>query len=218
MDIQNCHTLLFDMDGVLIDSRQAVESFWRGIAEPYHITLSTEDIESHIIGCKADLTIDRLFAFLDSSARDDVMAQLKISELNQTYTEVPGAVELIRKVKEHGYQLGLVTSAESFKVREVIRQLNLEGIFDQIVSSRDVLQGKPAPDCYLLAARCFQQDSRYCIVFEDSISGVQSAVRAGAICIGINHDRDLLLKHGAAMVYPDFKDSKLLELLIGNSL
>lgn len=74
-------------------------------------------------------------------------------ESRLTYTEVKGVTAFLRALKQHHVQTALVTSAEPRKVRHVVDQLGLDGLFSAIVTSDDVKKGKPDPQCYLLAAQ-----------------------------------------------------------------
>jgi beta-phosphoglucomutase-like phosphatase (HAD superfamily) len=97
----------------------------------------------------------------------------------------------------------LVTSSWRARVEHVLQQHNLTSVFDSIICRDDVRSGKPAPDAYRLAAAQLERQSDECLVFEDSVSGVQSAISSGALCVGIGED-STLTDHGAARVYADF--------------
>jgi HAD superfamily hydrolase (TIGR01509 family) len=212
MNINPSNVILFDMDGVLIDTKYSVEKFWRQLSAEYGIILSPDDFENYIFGCTAKRTLDHLFPQLNDSETRDILKKLERFELDQIYSEIPGVTDFIKSIQARGFVCGLVTSAEPFKVNEVCGQLNIKGLFDKIVTSYDVTQGKPAPDCYLMAIQQFGKKSDTCIIFEDSVIGVQSAVAAYATCIGINQNSQMLLKHGAAAVFENFCNQDLHQL------
>ena len=66
---------------------------------------------------------------------------------------MPGSIEFIRMLKEHGVQIGLVTSSDNAKVKRAFRLLHLDNLFDTLVTADRITQGKPDPMCYLLAAK-----------------------------------------------------------------
>nr|WP_256659038.1 HAD family phosphatase [Pseudomonas sp. R4-39-08] len=125
--------------------------------------------------------------------------------------------ELISQLRERSVPLALVTSSWPARIAYVLEQHGLETSFDCRVSREDVSNGKPAPDCYQLAARKLNTPINECLVFEDSVSGVQSAVSSGAWCIGIGSDVSLS-NYGAKAVYTDFNTLPTIERLTPTSL
>jgi len=201
-----CLAVLFDMDGVIVDTYQSVTAFWQRLAATHRVHLTQEDFDQHIYGCPAIHTLDSLFSQLGSDERRAVIEQMAQYEIHLAYTGVPGAVEFVRALKQRDIPLALVTSGERWKVDAVCSQLGLEEWFDALVTASDIRLGKPHPDCYLLAAQSLNTPPERCIVFEDSISGAQAAVAAGALCVGIQSSTLALalLEAGASCVVPNF--------------
>jgi sugar-phosphatase len=208
----NYKAILFDMDGVIVDTRHSVIAFWEALATTYRITLTSADFDQHIHGCPATYTLDTLFPRLSSQARRAFLTELASYEDGLSYTEVPGATTLLRTLRRHHIPTALVTSAEQRKVSEVLRQLGINGMFIVQVTAGDIQHGKPNPECYLQAARYLQQPPAACIVFEDAINGVKAAVAAGTLCIGVQamSAASALRQAGAYAVVPDFTLVKLL--------
>jgi HAD superfamily hydrolase (TIGR01509 family) len=204
--------ILFDMDGVIIDTEQSVTAFWQKVAETYHVHLTQADFNQHIYGCPADHTFDIFFPHLDETERQSIFKQMAHYETNLTYTEMRGAVAFLRALKNHGIPTAIVTSGDRWKVSEVTRQLGIKEMFTVQVTTNDIQKGKPHPQCYLLAVQYLQKSPERCIVFEDSISGVKAAVASGALCIGIRPQNMSapLLQAGARHVVPDFSSIRLL--------
>ena len=99
---------------------------------------------------------------------------------------MPGSIEFIRMLKEHGVQIGLVTSSDNAKVKRAFGLLHLDNPFDTLVTADRITQGKPDPMCYLLAAKDLNVSPEDCIVFEDSFNGIQSGKDAGMRVIGLS--------------------------------
>ena len=97
-----------------------------------------------------------------------------------------GSIEFIRMLKEHGVQIGLVTSSDNAKVKRAFGLLHLDNLFDTLVTADRITQGKPDPMCYLLAAKDLNVSPEDCIVFEDSFNGIQSGKDAGMRVIGLS--------------------------------
>ncbi|TDV61819.1 HAD superfamily hydrolase (TIGR01509 family) [Pseudomonas sp. LP_7_YM] len=191
------------MDGVLIQSREVIERAWTGVAHEYGITVSEKFIKDHIHGRPGEYTLRTLFGDFDPSQRYNIKQQVDAAEENALCKLVPGVSRLIDQLRESKVPLALVTSSWPERIDNVLQQHGLEGAFDYVISREDVPNGKPSPECYELAAEKLNCQSRQCLVFEDSSSGVRSAVSSGALCLGIGTDPSLLVE-GAAAVYVDF--------------
>jgi HAD superfamily hydrolase (TIGR01509 family) len=205
IDLSDYRAALFDMDGVIVDTADAVVCFWQQIAQRYGIRLSEDEIATDVHGRPARGVLDALFPWLDASERKEVHVLMREYELADSYNAVPGAVELVKTLRRHGFPTALVTSGEPAKVDTVLRQLGLEGTFDAVVTADDVQIGKPDPQCYRLAARRLGVGPEDCVVFEDAVSGVRAAVAAGAACVGIGgpEAEESLMAAGAIAVVPN---------------
>lgn len=99
---------------------------------------------------------------------------------------LPGVADFVRQAATDGLKLAVATSADRIKLKVNLWEIGLdESRFDALVTGSDVEHKKPAPDLFLKAAEELGLPPRDCIVFEDAISGVQAAKKAGARCIGI---------------------------------
>lgn len=198
--------ILFDMDGVIIDTQHSVTEFWQIVAGEQGVRLTEADFQQHIYGCSLRHTFDVLFPQLDQSTERGILERMELYELNLIYTAIPGAVKLLRSLKQAGVPLALVTSAFPWKVDLVMRQLELEGVFTTRVTATDIQRGKPHPDGYLLGAERLGFPAQHCLVFEDAVGGVQAAVAAGAACIGVRppETAPALTAVGAFHTIPDF--------------
>jgi HAD superfamily hydrolase (TIGR01509 family) len=127
-------------------------------------------------------------------------------ETHDSYQAVPGAVRLLQLLRRGSIPTALVTSGQPWKVRAVMDQLGIAGLFAAEVTASDIAEGKPHPECYLLAARALGVVPERCLVFEDAVSGVDAAVAAGAVCIGVAESgrAHILAAAGARYIVPDF--------------
>lgn len=112
-----------------------------------------------------------------------------------------------RLLSETGITIGIVTSGWRYKIDRIIALLDARGAISVIVERDDVKRGKPWPDPYLLAIERLNIPADSALVFEDSTSGVTSAVRAGAFCVGIGGQS--LLAYGAKCTIADFSHVRL---------
>ncbi len=193
--------ILFDMDGVVIDTHASVEHYWNRLADAHGVRLSVDDFERYIHGTPARSTLDRYFAMLDEAEKDRVAEDLLVYEDHLDYALMPGVLDLLRGLRE--VPTALVTSGTQRKVDAVFSRLPLADCFNTIVTADRVQRGKPDPECYRLAAERLAVEPERCLVFEDSRSGTLAALAAGATVIGVGKT-DMLLEVGAARVIADF--------------
>ncbi|MGF6113063.1 HAD family hydrolase [Pseudomonas frederiksbergensis] len=191
------------MDGVLIQSRDVIEFAWTSVAGRYGVAVDPAFITEHIHGRPGGHTMQALFGQFDEEQRVAIKQEVDAVEQVSTCALVPGVATFIAQLKECAVPMALVTSSWRARVDNVLQQHNLTAVFDSIICRDDVRSGKPAPDAYRLAAAQLERQSGECLVFEDSVSGVQSAISSGALCVGIGDD-STLTDHGAARVYADF--------------
>jgi HAD superfamily hydrolase (TIGR01509 family) len=222
-DFMTYQAVLFDMDGVVVDTNQSVTRFWLELADQHQIQLSQTDFEENIYGCTASHTLGVLFPQLTAGQRQAVFDWLAVYEDNLAYQPIPGAIGLLRVLRKHEIATALVTSGDRAKVRAVSQQLGLAGLFTKQITVEDVEQGKPHPECYQRAAAALRVSPERCVVFEDAVSGVQAAVAAGALCVGVQQGRlaDLLRRAGARTTVPDLRPVRVkhtsagLQLVVG---
>jgi sugar-phosphatase len=203
--------VLFDMDGVVIDTRQSVTDFWQDVAAEQNVTLTPDDFDLHIHGVPAVATLRALFPGLPPEKDGEFHERVIRYELGLRYEEVAGVRALLRSLKAEGVKTALITSGMSWKVEEVSRQLALGGLFDVILTAADIERGKPDPACYLAAAAKLRVAPAECVVLEDTVSGVRAAVAAGMACVGVQTGRlaDRLIAEGVRHIVPDFTTARL---------
>ena len=136
-------------------------------------------------------------------------------EETMDFPEVKGAVRFLHMLKTKGYRVGLVTSSYRIKIERALKLMDIEKVFDTIVTADRITSGKPDPMCYLLAARDLQVDPGECVVFEDSFSGIQAGTVAGMRVIGLaTTNPEEAIGDKVSAVIPDFsRPEKILELL-----
>lgn len=199
--------VIFDMDGVVIDTRKPIEAFWYKIADEYNIVITTEIMERQIHGCPARQTIYTLLPDLSAKQKEELFERCEHFETTMDYVAMAGIKELFASLKEYLIPVALVTSSLPPKVANVIKKLALEEVFDTIVTSDLVEKGKPDPACYILAARKLNANPENCIVFEDAVSGVRASTGAGMFTVGVggSYQSSMLRQAGASEVIANFE-------------
>lgn len=181
--------LIFDMDGVIVENHEWHFRAWIEFCRQYGITLTQEEFYTKIFGGTNHDLLTRLFE--GSLSNDDIerMGEEKEAIYREMYAPhiqpVPGVVEFIGLARDKGIKTALATSAPSSNVSFTLERTNLTGSFDVMVDSSHIKHGKPHPEIYLKAAALLNLEPRQCIVFEDSLSGITSALSAGCNVIGV---------------------------------
>ena len=181
--------LLFDLDGTLLDTEKYYQATWREAARRYGVDLTREKaLELRSLGSPyvrawfRELTGREGMYEIIHGCRLELM-QKKIAECGIPLKA--GAPEALQRLKEAGWRMGIVTAGPKDRADEYLRQVGIRGFFTDIISSRDVPFGKPAPDSYQYA--CAQMNVPCGAVFavEDSPNGIRSAASAGCRAIMI---------------------------------
>ncbi|MCM2322719.1 MAG: HAD family phosphatase [Oligoflexia bacterium] len=182
-------TILFDMDGTLVDTEpSAAEAVTRCFAG-WGITLSAEDA-TVVAGVTWAAAFSYLFAKypvpvpLDSAMRT-VMDEYRQS-IERELHEVPGSTEAVRSLAQAGqFRLGLVSGSNRSDILWAMKKLGLEDCFEIILGAEDYARSKPAPDGYAKALQVLAGEARQGLVFEDSRPGIESALAAGLWVVAI---------------------------------
>ena len=160
--------------------------------------LSAYDLDRHVFVRLASHTLDAPYADLGAADREEVHAELDRYEAALSYKEIPGVTRLLSELVTLGVPSALVTGANPRKADGVISQLGLQSFLAARATAADVDRGKPDPEGYLLAARRLGVAPERCVVFEDAISGVRAAAKAGTLCVGVGptHTEAADVEHG----------------------
>lgn len=196
------------MDGVLIDSNTVIEKAWIEASKLYGISITEGDIVKHIHGQPGTHTIKTLFGHLSIKEQKSVQAYIMHAKNTADYDLILGVSELILALAAAKIKVGIVTSGWREKIDRVMAMLHIENCISVIVDRDDVTRGKPYPDPYLLAAKRLMLPPTETLVFEDSISGITSAVNASTYCVGIGNAE--LIQHGAQTAIANFSKVKVM--------
>lgn len=182
--------VLFDHDGTLVNSEGLHFQHWQMVLAGHGIMLSAATYISRIAGLP---TIDNARWLVDAFNMDTDYKTLERQkhEVTLNYLEssafplLPGALEAIGFFRGAGLKTGIVTGAKRIGANSTIAAHELAESIDVLVSAEDVENGKPAPDCYLLAMEKLGLQPADCLAFEDTAPGVAAASAAGLTCCAI---------------------------------
>jgi beta-phosphoglucomutase-like phosphatase (HAD superfamily) len=199
--------VVFDMDGVLIDS----EPIWRGVEREVFARLGVEltaaDLEE-TMGVRIPEVVDLRYGRtpwngLSRAEVVDVILEGVASVIEETGRWNPGAVEAVSYVKDLGLRVAVSSSSPMRLILAVLARAGMLERFDVIRSAEHEERGKPDPAVYLSTARELGVGPERCLAVEDSAAGVRSALAAGMVCVALAEDEsDDDRGHGAAVVLP----------------
>ncbi|MBQ7540569.1 MAG: HAD family phosphatase [Bacteroidaceae bacterium] len=195
-------TALFDLDGVLIDTEPQYAVFWGNIGREFLPEMP--DFANRIKG-KSLVDIFDMFFPGNHEAQQRIKQRLLASERNMSYLLFPHVLEVVEGLKALGVNVAIVTSSDASKMQSLYASHpELRTVFGKIFTAENVTRSKPAPDCYINAARAMNTDVSRCIVFEDSTNGLISARDAGTHVVGLTTTMSKeLVSQYADEVYPD---------------
>ncbi|SVC07076.1 uncharacterized protein METZ01_LOCUS259930 [marine metagenome] len=182
--------ILFDMDGVLIDSEPLfLDAINRIILEESQAPISEDENENNLIGTTVNQTWDRLreLRTLTKSTPEYISRYDAVVKevLSQKLEPQPGVVDLLQECTNRGLPKAVASSALKEWVNLKLTSIGLQGSFETILGGDDVVNGKPEPDIYLLAAKQLGLEAKECIAIEDSPVGIKAAVASGAYTIAV---------------------------------
>lgn len=209
--------LLFDLDGTLADTDPTHYQTWKDVLQGYGLEIDPAFYKANFSGRLNLEIIQDLLPHL-SLEEGQALSDRKEAEFRDRASELtpmPGLVNLLQWMDERHLKRAVVTNAPAENAQFMLRVLKLEAVFPLVVLGEEVAFGKPDPMPYQVALTRLSVKAEQAIAFEDSPSGIRSAVGAGIPTVGIasTHDPELLTTLGAQLVVPDFADDALLNWL-----
>jgi HAD superfamily hydrolase (TIGR01509 family) len=209
--------LLFDLDGTLAETDSLHLPTWVDVLRPYGIELDEAFYRERISGRSNSKVVKDLLPYL-STGEGRRLADAKEASFRERAHELeplPGLLDFMEEAKNRGLSLALVTNAPEENVEAILLALRLGEYFDEVVLSEEVGPVKPDPAPYRAALDKLGGAPEEALAFEDSTSGIASAVGAGIPTVGIasTQDPEKLLRAGAFTVARDFTDPRLPKLL-----
>lgn len=202
--------VIFDMDGVIVNSNPYVIRAWEDFCREHKVELSSEKLASLVFGRTTRDTVNGLLGKECSSAfiqetGEKLDGQIR-NEMRGTIQALDGLENLLKSLKDEGIRIriAIATSAPPENVEVVLNETQLGAYFEAILDQTDVTHGKPHPEIYRKTAQKLNIDPKRCVVIEDSISGVQSAKRAGMSVVAIT------TTHPAVELRPELEKSDLI--------
>ncbi len=194
--------ILFDLDGVIFDTEHFYTDFWAKQGKTFRGDV--KDLEMKIKGRGLKDIFQEFFP--NEAIQQKIVCELKSMEKQMTFQYINGAEKFIRMLISRNEKICLVTSSKKDKMHNVfVSRPEIKQYFPLMITSDDIKHSKPSPDCYLKAAELCCVDVRNCVVFEDSLAGIEAAKLAGMRVIALSTSYPKSDLQGKAdMVIDDF--------------
>lgn len=198
--------VLFDMDGLVLDTEKLYTRFWQEAANSLGYPMTREQA----LGMRSlnrGAGLKKMQSYFGPDVDYDVIRSKRIELMDafvkqEGVTLKPGIHELLNYLKEHNIKTAITTSSPLERTRQYLKSVGLEESFHELVSGYMVEKGKPEPDIYFYAAKKLGVEPEHCMVLEDSPAGILAAFRAGCLPVMIP-DQDKPDEETKALLYAE---------------
>lgn len=198
---------IFDLDGVIVDTAKYHYLAWKKTAKSLDIHFSEVENEQ-LKGVSRIRSLEKILEWGGKSLPQDEFDAVLV-EKNEDYLSyiagmtaeeiLPEVPRVLHYLKEHGQPIALGSASKN--ARTILQQVGLIDLFDSIVDGTNVTNAKPDPEVFLQAAEGLNMDPEDCVVFEDSLAGIEAANTGGMLSIGVGKPEVLT---DAQYVFQDF--------------
>lgn len=205
----NTKGFIFDLDGVIVDTAKYHYLAWKNLATSLEIPFSEAQNEQ-LKGVSRVASLHKILTWGAISLSEEAF-NATMNEKNEEYLSyiskmttseiLPDVVRVLDFLKETNQKIALGSASKNARI--ILDKVALKEYFETIVDGTNVTKAKPDPEVFLNAAEGLQVPPNQCVVFEDSVAGIQAANTAGMISIGIG---DKTVLHEADHVFRDFTE------------
>lgn len=177
--------VIFDMDGLMLESELLHFKAYKEAIQNFGIVLNWKDYLPYLGISDKDISrniIKRFKLSISEGSLINIKSKIYLTYLKNEIMPKKGLLNLINLLFNDNLLLAVASSSTSEEIETILSKFKIRRFFKEIISAEEVIQGKPSPDIYLLAAEKLKVKPENCLVLEDSINGVISAKKAGMRC------------------------------------
>ncbi len=188
---------IFDLDGVIVDTAVFHFQAWRRLAQKLGGDF-TEEQNEQLKGVSRVDSLNKIIEWTSATVSDEEFQTLMV-EKNEWYLELvqglgpqdalPGALNFLQTAYDQGVRIALGSASKNAPM--ILEKLGITPLFTAIIDGNNVVNGKPHPEVFLKGAEALGLEPSECVVFEDSIAGVQAAKTGGMSSVGIGNAETL---------------------------
>ena len=182
------NAVIWDLDGVIADTAPFHFLAWQRVARDRGITFTEIDFKQTFGKRNPEIIAEKFSPGLTSAEietlsihKEEIFRRIA----KQSIKPFPGVLNLLLSLKSAMWKMALASSTPAENIRLIVGALGIAGLFDTVVSDKDVSRGKPDPEGFLLAASRLEVLPIDCVVIEDAVAGVRAAKAAGMKCIAV---------------------------------
>lgn len=180
--------VIFDMDGVIVDNMPYHRKAWAKFFEMYDPPMILEDFIQHMGKSNEDL-LTILFGRKITEEEIRSLGGKKEALYREIYNPdvapLPGFIDFLKVLKKNHVKTAVATAAPKVNLDFLLEHIDVRNDFDVLIDDSEVDKGKPNPEIYMKAAKRLGFPPECCLVFEDSLAGIQAAINAGMKVIGV---------------------------------
>ena len=215
MQIAAC---IFDLDGVIVDTAKYHFLAWKRLADQLGIRFTEEDNE-RLKGVSRMASLEIILEI--GNRKPDDNRKLEYATLkNKWYVEfinkmtpdeiLPGSIDFIKELRNANIRIAVGSASKNTPM--ILERVGILELFDAVADGNNIGKAKPDPEVFLKAAEMVGTDPVNCVVFEDAVAGVQAALNAGMMCIGIGSAKVLTEAHAVVKGLNEMNLARLLEI------
>ncbi|MDX1830110.1 MAG: beta-phosphoglucomutase family hydrolase [Lutibacter sp.] len=183
----NAKGLIFDLDGTIANTMPNHFKAWRKAVSPYGIDFN-EELFMSLTGMARTATINKLNQLFNTKMNPEIVGEIKNEYFNLLVSETKEIEVVANVIREFHNKLPMAigTGSTTEGAKQTLEIIDMQQYFNIVITSDDVVQGKPHPETFLKCAELMQVNPTECVVFEDGILGMKAAKTAGMMVIDIN--------------------------------
>lgn len=194
----SCKVAIFDLDGTIVDNNKVHYESWMIYLNTLGMQISDSDYKAHISGRTNHDAVEHIF----NKKMSKEEAEKYYLEKEEIYRElyapiirpVNGLLNLLEELKSNDITMAIATSGIQVNIDFMFKHIPIRQYFDAVINSTHIKKGKPDPEIFLTTAKVLKENPAQCVVFEDSIAGVQAALAAKmkVVAITTTHSKEEL--------------------------
>jgi beta-phosphoglucomutase family hydrolase len=207
--------VIWDMDGVIVDTAPYHLKAWAETFDKLGINFTESDF-SYSFGQRNDTIIARILGKESTPSQVQILSNDKEAIFRRyimnNVKPLPGVIPLFTALQEYNVKLALASSAPLANINLILDNLEIRHFFQTIISERDVTEGKPNPQVFLVAAERLGVAADNCIVVEDAVAGVRAAKRARMVCVAVTNSHPAESLRDANLIVNSLNEVTVLDL------